>query len=194
MNGDDEARTAELLAELEGLGHRACAGCGARVGAHDYVLSVVGGFKDRQRCLACLAEALGRPAPAIAEHLQGYVDRHACFRAAWQWATDREGAFEPGAAAPGAGRPETTSPRNDTPREGRAWAADDRWDAGDMGCGDLVLELRLRLHALAPGAILHLLASDPGASADIPAWCGLTGHELIESRHPEYWIRRKKEV
>ena len=69
------------------------------------------------------------------------------------------------------------------------------WDAGDLGCGDLVLELRLRLDALPPGCILKLIARDSGARADIPAWCRLTGHVLVETRVEEgrrtrFWIRK----
>ncbi len=71
-------------------------------------------------------------------------------------------------------------------------AADAEWDAGDMGCGELVLELRLRLKAMAPGSILKLIARDPGAPEDLPAWCGMTGHTLLTAHHPEYWIRRKE--
>ncbi len=66
------------------------------------------------------------------------------------------------------------------------------WDAGDLGCGDLVLELRLRLDALPPGCILKLIARDSGARADIPAWCRLTGHTLVAEEHPVYRIRRKE--
>ena len=54
-----------------------------------------------------------------------------------------------------------------------------------------MLQLRLRLADLAPGAVLHLTARDPGAPADLPAWCGLTGHTLRRADHPEYWIQRK---
>jgi len=46
-------------------------------------------------------------------------------------------------------------------------AADAQWDAGDLGCGDLVLELRLRMEAMQPGQLLKLIARDPGARADI---------------------------
>ena len=60
-----------------------------------------------------------------------------------------------------------------------------------MGCGDLVLELRLRLRELSPGSIFELRATDPGAPIDLPAWCGLTGHQLLDAQHPIYWIRRK---
>lgn len=70
-------------------------------------------------------------------------------------------------------------------------AVDATWDAGDMGCGELVLELRFRIQELRGGAVLELTATDPGAPEDLPAWCRMTGHELVESRHPKYWIRRK---
>ncbi|MBL8842868.1 MAG: sulfurtransferase TusA family protein [Planctomycetes bacterium] len=65
------------------------------------------------------------------------------------------------------------------------------YDAGDLGCGDLVLELRLRLRELAPGSLLEVIARDPGAPADLPAWCGLTGHTLLEAAPPRYLIRRR---
>ncbi|MBM3989787.1 MAG: sulfurtransferase TusA family protein [Planctomycetes bacterium] len=70
--------------------------------------------------------------------------------------------------------------------------ADDHWDAGEMGCGELVIELRARLRALAPRRVLRLVALDPGAREDIPAWCGLTGHALVLAAHPVYHIRRKE--
>jgi tRNA 2-thiouridine synthesizing protein A len=66
------------------------------------------------------------------------------------------------------------------------------WDAGDLGCGELVLELRLRLEAMAAGQILRLVARDPGARADLPAWCRMTGHGLVSEQHPVYHIRRKE--
>jgi tRNA 2-thiouridine synthesizing protein A len=61
-----------------------------------------------------------------------------------------------------------------------------------MGCGDLVLELRGRVEALGPGRVLRLTARDPGAPADIPAWCRMTGHALVSAQHPIYLIRRKE--
>jgi TusA-related sulfurtransferase len=48
---------------------------------------------------------------------------------------------------------------------------DAEWDAGDTGCGELVLALRVRLDTLRPGQIMKLTARDPGAPTDIPAWC-----------------------
>jgi tRNA 2-thiouridine synthesizing protein A len=67
-----------------------------------------------------------------------------------------------------------------------------KWHAGDLGCGELVLELRMRLERMEPGQVLELTARDPGAPADLPAWCRLTGHTLVEARHPAYYIRRKE--
>jgi len=58
---------------------------------------------------------------------------------------------------------------------------DSDWDAGDLACGELVLELRLRMRKLDNGQVLRLTALDPGAPADIPAWCRMTGHHLLHS-------------
>lgn len=71
-------------------------------------------------------------------------------------------------------------------------AVDEVWDAGDLGCGELLLELRMRLTRMRPGHVLELVARDPGARADLPAWCRMTGHALIAERHPVYHIRRKE--
>jgi tRNA 2-thiouridine synthesizing protein A len=68
---------------------------------------------------------------------------------------------------------------------------DDAWDAGDLGCGELVIVLRWRLLELRPGAHFHLTATDPGAIHDIPAWCRLTGHGLVSAAPPRFLIRRR---
>jgi len=69
---------------------------------------------------------------------------------------------------------------------------DDAWDAGDMGCGELVFLLARRLGALRPGQVLKLTATDLGAPHDIPAWCRLTGHRLLGAEPPHYLIQRKE--
>jgi tRNA 2-thiouridine synthesizing protein A len=66
------------------------------------------------------------------------------------------------------------------------------WDAGDLACGDLLLQLRLRMEPMPAGQVLRLVALDPGAPADLPAWCRLTGHTLLSSEPPVYRIRRKE--
>lgn len=70
---------------------------------------------------------------------------------------------------------------------------DAEWDAGSLGCGELVLELRQRLRALTPGRILKLIAQDPGAPVDLPSWCRLTGHRLIHAEPPVFLIQRKED-
>ncbi len=68
---------------------------------------------------------------------------------------------------------------------------DQLWDAGDTGCGELVLELRARLTRMRVGQVLRLVTRDPGASEDIPAWCRLTGHTLVAQAPPVYDIRKE---
>lgn len=60
---------------------------------------------------------------------------------------------------------------------------EDSWDAGYMECGELLVLLRKRVRALAPGGVLHLVARDLGAVEDLPAWCRLTGHLLRQVDH-----------
>ena len=70
---------------------------------------------------------------------------------------------------------------------------DQRWDAGEMGCGQLVFELRRRLMEMKPGERLEVVAQSSGAPTDLPAWCRMTGHALISSEHPVYLIERRRD-
>ena len=72
---------------------------------------------------------------------------------------------------------------------------DREWDAGDLGCGDLVLALRGKLRDM-PGQVLKLTARDPGAVADIPAYCRMTGHQLLHDDPAAwaYWIKARVNV
>ncbi len=65
------------------------------------------------------------------------------------------------------------------------------WDAGEMGCGEVIILLRARMRQLAPGAVFKLTARDLGAPEDIPAWCRLTGRRLLRAEHPHYWIEQR---
>jgi tRNA 2-thiouridine synthesizing protein A len=77
--------------------------------------------------------------------------------------------------------------------DGNDTMADQVWDAGDLGCGELVIELRRRLKMIEPRQTLRLIAKDPGAPEDLPAWCRITGHLLKQADHPNYLIERKEE-
>ncbi len=68
---------------------------------------------------------------------------------------------------------------------------DAHWDAGDLGCGELLILLKARIGALPGGALLRLTARDPGAVEDLPAWCALTGHRLLRAEPPQFTLQRK---
>jgi len=70
---------------------------------------------------------------------------------------------------------------------------DGEFDGGEMGCGELVLELKFLLGPRAPGYVLKVRALDPGAPEDLPAWCRMTRHRLRDARHPYYWIQRRED-
>jgi tRNA 2-thiouridine synthesizing protein A len=68
-------------------------------------------------------------------------------------------------------------------------------DARGLLCPLPVLKARKRLGALAPGAVLRVVADDPAALVDIPHFCAEAGHALVAQAdlgHPchEYLIRR----
>ena len=69
-------------------------------------------------------------------------------------------------------------------------AVADEWDAGDMGCGEILILLRTRMRNVGPGEVLKLTTRDLGAPEDLPAWCRLTGRSLVRADHPDYWIEQ----
>lgn len=52
-------------------------------------------------------------------------------------------------------------------------------DGGDRACGELLLVLAARARMLAPGSTIRLVATDPAAAIDLPAWCHLTGNDFL---------------
>lgn len=67
----------------------------------------------------------------------------------------------------------------------------DEWDAGYMGCGEVIILLRKRMQSLKPGEVFKLTSQDMGAPEDLPAWCRMTGRRLLHAGHPHYWIEQK---
>lgn len=68
-------------------------------------------------------------------------------------------------------------------------------DARGLSCPMPIVRTAQAIRPLAPGAIVEVLATDPGSQRDFVAWCRSTGHELIErgtegSVH-RFVIRRK---
>ena len=171
---DDSLPTRELLRLAGGT----CVSCRVPFTPHEAVFSVAMGFKTAPRCLPCLAKGFDRPFEAFRTELVDYVHRRECYLRAWREAdrmTDRTPLETPVVI----GGEETTLP---TTLE---------WDAGDLACGELVLGLRIRLMALPSGTVYTVRATDPAAPEDLPSWCRLTGHTLMNASHPVYTIRRK---
>jgi tRNA 2-thiouridine synthesizing protein A len=53
-------------------------------------------------------------------------------------------------------------------------------DASGMNCPLPVLKARKALNSMTEGQKLQLIATDPGANKDIPAFCKMTNNSLIE--------------
>lgn len=55
-------------------------------------------------------------------------------------------------------------------------------DARRLLCPMPVIRVQNRVKELAPGTRVEAICTDPGALSDIPAWCRINGHKLIETR------------
>lgn len=125
---------------------------------------------------------LDRGASELATQLVDHIHRRDCFLKAWREAERLD--------STSTSFPETPleSPMDDS---NAIPTTNAEWDAGDMGCGELVMMLRMKLKAMLGGDVLKVRATDPAAPEDIPAWCRMTGNNLVNMQHPIYFIRRK---
>lgn len=55
-------------------------------------------------------------------------------------------------------------------------------DVRGLLCPLPVIRAQDRVAGLAPGALLDVLATDPGTLHDVPAWCRVHGHQLVETQ------------
>ncbi len=201
LDPQDQIKIEELLCNLKQLRENVCAGCNAAICGHEALMSITMGFKDAPRCWSCLASALGYEKDSLRDHIFSYIRHRSCHYEGWRWASREEG-FESEklpsclwSAASAGNNEQAWKIQNpvvsETPIPDVSPDHDSEWDAGNMGCGDLVLELRNKMNALKPGQILKLRATDSGAPEDLPAWCRMTGHKLVGFHHPVYLIKRK---
>jgi hypothetical protein len=153
-------RTKALQQKVQAVAASPCTGCGAGLCGHEAVLDVVFGHQHAPHCLACLAREHGEAPAELGERALQWIRRRDCFLHVWREAGTAEGLgavdrapclFAVDAAPPPV--PVTDLAATDEPATGNGTvpAADADYDAGDLGCGDLVLELRMRLRELAPG-------------------------------------------
>jgi tRNA 2-thiouridine synthesizing protein A len=194
--GELDARTVALQATVTDVASRPCATCGAVLCGHGAVLAVVLGYKHSPRCARCLAGELRETPTSLAERALQWIVRRDCFLHVWRRAGTAEGlgpVERPPCHFVAGAPPAETAPHGPAATATSSRPAAATYDAGDLGCGDLVLELRGQLRALPGGATLHVIAHDPAAPVDLPAWCGLVGHTLLAAEHPHYLIQRKRD-
>lgn len=54
------------------------------------------------------------------------------------------------------------------------------FDGGDLNCGNgLLLLIRKHIDLLTPGELLEIVSAEPSVREDLPAWCRLTGNDLV---------------
>ncbi|MFB7946598.1 sulfurtransferase TusA family protein [Kitasatospora phosalacinea] len=63
-------------------------------------------------------------------------------------------------------------------------------DGRGLLCVTLLLRLRAATAGAPPGALVHVLATDPAAPLDLPAWCHLTGHHYLGEPAPGTYALR----
>ena len=54
-------------------------------------------------------------------------------------------------------------------------------DARRLLCPMPVIRTQDKINTLQDGDLLNVSCTDPGAKSDIPAWCRIHGHEVIET-------------
>ncbi|MFF4040603.1 sulfurtransferase TusA family protein [Streptomyces sp. NPDC001816] len=65
-------------------------------------------------------------------------------------------------------------------------------DGTGLLCVTLLLRLRKAIDGADPGSVVHVIATDPAAPLDLPAWCHLTGHTYlgpVSAPRPTYALR-----
>ena len=58
-------------------------------------------------------------------------------------------------------------------------------DARRLLCPMPVIRVQNAVAELSAGTLVEVLCSDPGALNDIPAWCRINGHRVVDARSSE---------
>ncbi len=67
-------------------------------------------------------------------------------------------------------------------------------DARGLICPMPVIRTQDRVKTLPCGAVLEILSTDRGALHDIPAWCRVHGHEVLEAQQHDREVRVRMRV
>lgn len=55
-------------------------------------------------------------------------------------------------------------------------------DARRLLCPLPVIRVQERVKTLSAGNVLEVVCTDPGVMSDIPAWCRINGHKVLETQ------------
>lgn len=174
----------EIIAQLNRWTDYPCKSCDSILMSEDILFSNALGFKNFPKCLPCLSNGLERDKNELKAELLKHIQRRPCLKKAYEISfgknPDEMDLITISKITP------------PLPQEEPALVANSIWNAGDLGCGDLVLLLRGKLKSMLPGQIIQVTALDSGAPEDIPAWCNMTGNKLVFQQHPNYFIKNKE--
>jgi len=67
-------------------------------------------------------------------------------------------------------------------------------DARGLICPMPVIRTQQRVDSLEDGAVLDVIATDPGTLHDVPAWCRVHGHEVVETHRDGREVRVRVRV
>ncbi|MDZ7803390.1 sulfurtransferase TusA family protein [Thiohalophilus sp.] len=67
-------------------------------------------------------------------------------------------------------------------------------DARRLLCPMPVIRVQDAIAVLAPGEVLEVTCTDPGALNDVPAWCRINGHQVLETTQQDEEIVIRIEV
>ncbi len=67
-------------------------------------------------------------------------------------------------------------------------------DARNLLCPMPVIRTQDKIQQLQEGDTLEVTSTDPGALHDIPAWCRINGHRVLESRQQDNEVIIKIQV
>ncbi len=72
------------------------------------------------------------------------------------------------------------------------------YDAGPASCGELIMNIFLKMKGLKKGEIMEVISYDLGAVEDVPAWCRMQGHTLLHTEakgviQTHFYIQKERE-
>ena len=67
-------------------------------------------------------------------------------------------------------------------------------DARRLLCPLPVIRTQDKVKQLQRGDVLNVMCTDPGVLQDIPAWCRINGHKVLQTQSDEYEYRITLEV